>query len=157
MLPRTLHVDRPSSHVDWSAGTVELLDRAREWPDRDGAPRRAGVSSFGVSGTNAHVVVEQAPRRRGKAAEPQRPGEVAAAVAVPLPLPVSARDADALRAQAGRLRERLLADPPLAGCSPTPPSRRTAPDSPTWAGRWTRAAPASNTAPSYSAGNGRRP
>ncbi|WP_375155387.1 type I polyketide synthase [Streptomyces aureoverticillatus] len=115
VLPQTLHVDRPSSHVDWSAGTVELLDRARDWPDRDGAPRRAGVSSFGVSGTNAHVVVEQAPRRRAKPAEaePQRP-DPAATADVAVPWPVSARDADALRAQAGRLRERLLADPALA-------------------------------------------
>ncbi|MFE9122401.1 type I polyketide synthase [Streptomyces sp. NPDC007172] len=115
VLPRTLHVDRPSSHVDWSAGTVELLDRARDWPDRDGAPRRAGVSSFGVSGTNAHVVVEQAPRRRGRPAEaePQR-SDAAATADVAVPWPVSARDADALRAQAGRLRARLLADPALA-------------------------------------------
>nr|BCB17029.1 modular polyketide synthase [Streptomyces nobilis] len=112
VLPGTLHIDRPSSHVDWSAGTVELLDRAREWPDRDGAPRRAGVSSFGVSGTNAHVVVEQAPRRRGKTAEPRRPDE-AGTTDVAVPWPVSARDADALRAQAGRMRERLLADPAL--------------------------------------------
>ncbi|WP_436840483.1 type I polyketide synthase [Streptomyces flavofungini] len=110
MLPQTLHIDRPSTHVDWSAGTVELLDRAREWPDRDGAPRRAGVSSFGVSGTNAHVVVEQAPRRRPTT--PQGPDEVhTTATAVPWQL--SARTADALRAQAARLRERLLADPTL--------------------------------------------
>ncbi|MFE9728743.1 type I polyketide synthase [Streptomyces sp. NPDC005794] len=115
-LPRTLHVDRPSSHVDWSAGTVELLAEAREWPDRDGAPRRAGVSSFGVSGTNAHVVVEQAPRR-GKSAASRRPGQVLAAT-TGLPWLVSARDANALRAQAGRLRERLLADPALAADLP---------------------------------------
>ncbi|WP_445954602.1 type I polyketide synthase [Streptomyces sp. LNU-CPARS28] len=111
MLPQTLHVDRPSTHVDWSAGTVELLDRAREWPDRDGAPRRAGVSSFGVSGTNAHVVVEQAPRRRPTT--PEGPGEVhATGTAVPWQL--SARSADALRAQAARLREHLVSDPALA-------------------------------------------
>ncbi|WP_460444117.1 type I polyketide synthase, partial [Amycolatopsis cihanbeyliensis] len=96
-LPRTLHVDAPSSHVDWSAGAVDLLTEERAWPERD-RPRRAGVSSFGVSGTNAHVIVEQAPPEP----EPERrPRSWSGAV----PWLVSGRTATALRRQAGALAE----------------------------------------------------
>ncbi|CAM5312234.1 SDR family NAD(P)-dependent oxidoreductase OS=Streptomyces alboniger OX=132473 GN=CP975_27340 PE=4 SV=1 [Streptomyces alboniger] len=102
VLPRTLHVDAPSSHVDWSAGAVELLTEAREWSERADVPRRAGVSSFGVSGTNAHVIVEQAPAAEEPASAPAPTGAV--------PWVVSARSADALRAQAERLREHLVSD-----------------------------------------------
>ncbi|MEU1672569.1 type I polyketide synthase [Streptomyces roseifaciens] len=100
VLPRTLHVDEPSRHVDWSDGTVRLLTEAREWPEY-GRPRRAGVSSFGISGTNAHVVLEAAPAD----AEPEPEPRTAPLPAVPWLL--SGHDQDALRAQAGRLLSHL--------------------------------------------------
>ncbi|TDD07779.1 SDR family NAD(P)-dependent oxidoreductase, partial [Nonomuraea diastatica] len=95
-LPRTLHADEPSTHVDWSAGAVELLTEARSW-ERDEAPRRAAVSSFGISGTNAHVVLEESP------AEPAAAPEPAAALPV-VPWVLSGRSEEALAAQAARLR-----------------------------------------------------
>ena len=98
--PQTLHVADPSQHVDWSAGGVELLTETRDWPEV-GRPRRAGVSSFGISGTNAHVIVEQAPVEDPRRS---RRGAVASAPAgLPVPWVVSARSAEALRAQAERL------------------------------------------------------
>ncbi|QLQ35714.1 type I polyketide synthase [Micromonospora robiginosa] len=102
-LPATLHVDRPTPHVDWAAGAVELLTEAREWP-ATGRPRRAGVSAFGVSGTNAHAVIEQVE-------EP--PGPVAGHPAPPVPWVVSARSGAALAGQARRLLEHLDAHPDL--------------------------------------------
>ncbi|WP_259300033.1 ketoacyl-synthetase C-terminal extension domain-containing protein, partial [Streptomyces aurantiacus] len=101
VLPRSLHVDEPSTHVDWSVGAVELLAEAREWPEAE-RPRRAGVSSFGVSGTNAHVIVEQAPA--AESTEATKTSVPSTAV----PWLVSARSADALRAQADRLREHVV-------------------------------------------------
>ncbi|MER7343752.1 beta-ketoacyl synthase N-terminal-like domain-containing protein, partial [Streptomyces sp. NPDC000075] len=115
LLPRTLHVNEPSSHVDWSAGAVELLTEARAWPET-GRPRRAGVSSFGISGTNAHVILEQAPEEAEQAPapgeEPRPSGERADAVRLPvLPFLLSAASDEALRGQAGRLAARLREHP----------------------------------------------
>ncbi|TDQ48264.1 type I polyketide synthase, partial [Actinorugispora endophytica] len=105
LLPRTLHVDAPTPHADWGSGAVELLTEAAPWPDT-GRPRRAGVSSFGMSGTNAHVVVEQAPPQEEAPTAPATPPG-------PLAWPLSARDDEVLRAQARRLLDRVEADPGL--------------------------------------------
>src|SRR5208282_1118471 len=92
--------------VDWDAGAVRLLTEAEQWP-ASGKPRRAGVSSFGVSGTNAHLILEEAPEQAPSAGG----GELRPLPVVPVLL--SARGEDALRAQAGRLRAHLLARPGL--------------------------------------------
>ncbi|MDI5962393.1 type I polyketide synthase [Streptantibioticus silvisoli] len=95
VLPATLHADEPSPHVDWSAGAVSLLQQARPWPESQ-RPRRSAVSSFGISGTNAHVILEQPPVEEGaRGSSVPYPGA--------LPWVFSARDAEGLRAQAGRL------------------------------------------------------
>ncbi|MGW1056154.1 SDR family NAD(P)-dependent oxidoreductase [Streptomyces sp. NPDC002521] len=107
VLPPTLHIDQPSRHVDWESGRVRLLTEAVRWPDAD-RPRRAAVSAFGLSGTNAHVILEQAPE-----AEPV-PERSAPAPAV-LPFVFSGRDGQAALDQAARLSEHL-ADRP--GCEP---------------------------------------
>ncbi|GHH38909.1 hypothetical protein GCM10017774_29590 [Lentzea cavernae] len=104
-LPRSLHLTRPTSHVDWSAGAVSLLTEAQPWP-ATGRPRRAGISSFGISGTNAHVIIEEPP-----AAEDERTGDVGdTAVAWVL----SGKTQDALRAQAERLKAFVGNDPALS-------------------------------------------
>ncbi|MFF4661386.1 type I polyketide synthase, partial [Streptomyces sp. NPDC001381] len=100
VLPRTLHVDAPSSHVDWSAGAVELLTQEQEWAGEEGRPRRAAVSAFGVSGTNAHVVLEQPVGE-----EPSVSSGAEVPVSSVVPWVVSARSRAALREQAGRLAE----------------------------------------------------
>ncbi|WP_344341180.1 ketoacyl-synthetase C-terminal extension domain-containing protein, partial [Streptomyces rhizosphaericus] len=99
VLPKTLHVDEPSPHVDWSAGAVELLTDAVEWPET-GRARRAGVSSFGISGTNAHVILEQAPTVSPDTEPPNQPRVLTSSV---VPWAVSGRSEPALRAQASRL------------------------------------------------------
>ncbi|MEJ2858519.1 MULTISPECIES: thioester reductase domain-containing protein [unclassified Saccharothrix] len=105
VMPRTLHVDRPTPAVDWSAGAVSLLAEERPWPET-GQPRRAAVSAFGVSGTNAHVILEQAPEIAVEAAE-----EVPPSLPVASPVTLSGRSPQALRAQASRLLEWLAEHP----------------------------------------------
>ena len=106
VLPRTLHVDEPSPHVDWSAGRVELLHEPQPWEPSE-RPRRAGVSSFGISGTNAHVIVEEPPSqvavRRYGGPWPEVRRTVGA-----VPLVVAAGSRAALAAQADRLATHLL-------------------------------------------------
>ncbi|MGC4766977.1 SDR family NAD(P)-dependent oxidoreductase [Micromonospora sp. DT46] len=104
LLPRTLHVDEPSPKVDWSAGSVALLTEPAEW-QRNGHPRRAGVSSFGVSGTNAHVIIEEPPAE-ADSADAGTPPQA-------LPWLLSARSEQALREQARRLHDHLAARPEL--------------------------------------------
>ncbi|NUT50823.1 MAG: type I polyketide synthase, partial [Saccharothrix sp.] len=103
VLPRTLHVDEPTPHVDWSSGAVEVLRESRPWPEV-GRRRRAAVSSFGISGTNAHVILEQAE----DTTEPVSPDPAL------VPWVLSARDERALRAQAARLLEFVGANPDLS-------------------------------------------
>ncbi|MFI6351043.1 type I polyketide synthase, partial [Streptomyces sp. NPDC050560] len=134
VVPATLHVDEPSEHVDWDQGAVELATTARTWPDAGARPRRAAVSSFGVSGTNAHVILEQAPpgpveqTPRGQGQTPQTQGSTTLAQGGvteapepgPHPMPVtpvvlSARSEAGLRGQAGRLLAAVEAAPPPRG------------------------------------------
>ncbi|MGW3078768.1 SDR family NAD(P)-dependent oxidoreductase, partial [Kitasatospora sp. NPDC001132] len=109
-LPRTLHVDTPTSHVDWESGSVRLLTEARPWPD-NGHLRRAGVSAFGISGTNAHVILEApAPAEEPSSESPAAPTPAPVA-AVPMPWLLSAKSDAALRDQARRLRGFLAEHP----------------------------------------------
>ncbi|OQS12812.1 hypothetical protein B0T36_22885 [Nocardia donostiensis] len=104
-LPPTLHIDRPSTQVDWSAGAVALLTEGRDWPDH-GRPRRGAVSSFGASGTNAHVVLEQAAEADSEVPGADGPADIPAWV-------VSARSEAALAEQARRLADRAVHEPDL--------------------------------------------
>jgi acyl transferase domain-containing protein len=106
VLPKTLHADQPSRHVDWSSGTIKLLNQPVAWT-ANGHPRRAAVSSFGMSGTNAHVILEEAPGlpSASERAQPQ--------TRAPLPIVVSARSERALIAQATALRLHIDAHPEL--------------------------------------------
>ncbi|WP_420706790.1 type I polyketide synthase [Streptomyces sp. NRRL F-2305] len=110
LLPRTLHIDRPTPQVDWTEGAVSLLTSATPWP-ATGRPRRAGISSFGASGTNAHVVLEQAPEEPPADEREEHPEH--AEHDGPVAWPLSARGAAALRGQAAALHAHLLAHPEL--------------------------------------------
>ena len=113
VIPRTLHIDEPTQYVDWSTGAVRVACDAQDWPQRDRA-RRAGVSSFGVSGTNAHVILEQAPPAdvacTPRAVEQPRPVLVRHAV---YPWILSAHSPEALHDQASRLQEFVVAHPDI--------------------------------------------
>ncbi|MDX5570373.1 SDR family NAD(P)-dependent oxidoreductase, partial [Streptomyces sp. ID05-04B] len=105
-LPRTLHIDAPSPHVDWSAGRARLLTENQPWP-RTGTPRRAGVSAFGISGTNAHLILEEAPAEHVSTAAARTPGGGG------VPILLSGRGEGALRAQSARLADFLEGHPDL--------------------------------------------
>ncbi|GAA3121868.1 hypothetical protein GCM10020254_81410 [Streptomyces goshikiensis] len=110
VLPRTLHADEPNPAVDWPSGQVALLTRPVPWPEAD-RPRRAGVSSFGISGTNAHVVLEEPPPQdRARAPRPTPPAPSTRTLA-PVPFVLSARTRAGLRDQARRLYEHVSAAP----------------------------------------------
>jgi acyl transferase domain-containing protein len=125
-LPKTLHVEEPSREVDWGSGAVSLLREAAPWPEGD-TPRRAAVSAFGVSGTNAHVILEQAPALEQRAGGPIRmeaPAEQRAEGPTPVwtprtftdrlaPWPISAKDGPGLFEQVARLRGHIEDSTPL--------------------------------------------
>ncbi|MDL2079810.1 SDR family NAD(P)-dependent oxidoreductase [Streptomyces sp. GXMU-J15] len=101
LVPGTLHVDAPSSHVDWTSGAVSVVTDTVGWPDTGGRPRRAGVSAFGISGTNAHVVLEEVP----STPDPEDRSEPVFLAGGVVPWVVSGRGQEGLAGQAGRLAE----------------------------------------------------
>jgi acyl transferase domain-containing protein/acyl carrier protein len=113
VLPKTLHVEEPSTHVDWESGEIELLREQVKW-EPNGHPRRAGVSAFGISGTNAHLILEEGPAEDVAGEPAASPGDgPREAPPEPAPLLVSAKAEAALPAQAGRLASHLRENPEL--------------------------------------------
>ncbi|MFC9328320.1 SDR family NAD(P)-dependent oxidoreductase [Kitasatospora sp. NPDC057015] len=112
LLPKTLHADEPSPHIDWSSGEVRLLTEAQEWPET-GRPRRAAVSSFGISGTNAHVILEEPPAPAAEPAEEPEAGTPAAEPGRAVPWLLSGRSEAAVRDQARALLDATEQDPGL--------------------------------------------
>ncbi|MBI0380398.1 type I polyketide synthase, partial [Streptomyces albiflaviniger] len=116
LLPVSLHIDEPTPHADWASGAVRLLTEPVAWP-RGERPRRAGVSAFGISGTNAHLILEQAPAPAGAPSVATVPtdgdGDGVSAGGV-VPWVVSGRGGEALRGQARALAERVTADPEVS-------------------------------------------
>ncbi|GAA2483188.1 SDR family NAD(P)-dependent oxidoreductase [Streptomyces longisporus] len=119
VLPATLHAATPTGHVDWADSGLSLVTSPRAWPRDEERVRRAGVSAFGISGTNAHVVLEEAPQDPGRPGADEPTGQTL--------FPVSARSPEALRGQAERLRQALARQPrlPLSAVASTLTHHRT--------------------------------
>ncbi len=111
VLPRTLHAEQPSPHIDWDDSRIRLLTEQRDWPASD-RPRRMAVSSFGISGTNAHLVLEQAPAGAAQPAGDEPPASAGQPTALPFVL--SAHTETALARSARRLAERVAGEPGLS-------------------------------------------
>ncbi|HEY2435869.1 MAG TPA: beta-ketoacyl synthase N-terminal-like domain-containing protein, partial [Solirubrobacteraceae bacterium] len=111
-LPASLNADTPTTQVDWDSAGLRILTRPRPWP-RGARVRRAGVSSFGISGTNAHLIIEESPDREVPIQHAADPAGAASSSNTPLLFPISARSIPALRGQAGRLTQALDANPHL--------------------------------------------
>ncbi|MFJ4641864.1 type I polyketide synthase [Streptomyces hygroscopicus] len=110
LLPASLHIDAPTPHADWTSGAVRLLTEPVAWPRAD-RPRRAGVSAFGISGTNAHLILEQAPEPVRTARGPDTSRDGADRVGGVVPWVISARGSEALRGQARALAQRVTTEP----------------------------------------------